>query len=93
MTRRFILMGLITVILNSFSCSEKVKKDDGRLSKEIEEQIDISVKAFKSRPIHKELTEQIIDTTSDDNLLQVIFDNLSEKQSVDYEKEYETVMG
>ncbi len=40
----------------------------------------------------KGLTEQIIDTTSDENLLQVIFDNLSEKLPTDFEKEYETVM-
>ena len=92
MTRRFILMGLLTAILNLFSCSEQAKNDDDRLSKEMEKQIDSSVKAFKGRPIYKELTEQIIDTTSDNNLLQVIFDNLSERQSADYEKEFETVM-
>ena len=56
------------------------------------EQLANSVEAFKNRPIHKELTEQIIDTTADENLLQVVFDNLSEKQTTDYEKEYETVM-
>lgn len=85
-------MGLLTAILNLFSCSKQAKKDDDRLSKEMEKQIDSSVKAFKNRPIYKELTEQIIDTTSDNNLLQVIFDNLSERQSADYEKEFETVM-
>lgn len=85
-------MGLITTILNLFGCSGHTKKDDGKLSKEMEEQIANSVEVFKNRPIHKELTEQIIDTTSDDNLLQVVFDNLSEKQPADYEKEYETVM-
>jgi Domain of unknown function (DUF4375) len=37
------------------------------------------------------LTEQIIDTTSYKNLLQVVFDNLSERQPTDNEKEYETV--
>ncbi len=58
----------------------------------MEEILASSVEAFKNRPIYKELTEQIIDSTSDENLLQVIFDNLSEKQPTDYEKEYETVM-
>ncbi|WP_245752183.1 DMP19 family protein [Algoriella xinjiangensis] len=38
------------------------------------------------------MTEQIIDITSDENLLQVVFDNLSEKQPTNYENEYETVM-
>lgn len=85
-------MGLISTILNFFDCSGQQKKDEGKLSKEMEEQLANSVEAFKNRPIYKELTEQIIDTTSDENLLQVVFDNLSEKQPADYEKEYETVM-
>ncbi|NNV54108.1 DUF4375 domain-containing protein [Panacibacter sp. KCS-6] len=85
-------MGLIATILNLFGCSGQTKKNDIGLSKEMEEQLAQSVEAFKNRPIHKELTEQIIDTTPDDNLLQVVFDNLSEKQPTNYEKEYETVM-
>lgn len=85
-------MGLITTILNLFGCSGQTKKDDGNLSKEMKEQIAQSVDAFKNRSIHKQLTEQIIDTTSDENLLQVVFDNLSEKQPADYQKEYETVI-
>ncbi len=85
-------MGIITTILNLFGCSGQTKKDDGKLSKEMNKQLVNSVEAFKNRPICKELTEQIIETTSDENLLQVVFDNLSEKQTTDYEKEYETVM-
>ena len=85
-------MGLIATILNFFGCTGQTKKNDSGLSKEMEEQLAQSVEAFKKRPIHKELTEQIIDTTLDDNLLQVVFDNLSEKQPTNYEKEYETVM-
>lgn len=79
-------------ILSLFGCSGQTKNDDGKLSKETEEQLANSVEVFENRPIYKELTEQIIDTTSDNNLLQVVFDNLSEKQPADYEKEYETVM-
>ncbi|MCS3556938.1 MULTISPECIES: DUF4375 domain-containing protein [unclassified Sphingobacterium] len=86
-------MGLITVILNLFGCTGQTNKNVSGLTKEIEEQLTQSVEAFKNRPIHKELTEQIIDTTSDENLLQVVFDNLSEKIPTDYEKEYETIMG
>lgn len=92
MTRTLIIMGIITTILNLFGCSGQTKKNDSGLSKEMEEQLANSVEAFKNRPIYKELTEQIIDTTSDENLLQVVFDNLSEKHPSDYEKEYETVM-
>ncbi len=85
-------MGIISTILNFFGCSGQTKNDDGKLSKEMEEQIEQSVEAFNNRPIYKELTEQNIDTTSDDNLLQVVFDNLSEKLPTDYENEYQTVM-
>ena len=85
-------MGLITTISNLFGCSGQTKKDDGKLSKLEEDQLAKSVDAFKNRPIYKELTEQVIETTSDDNLLQVVFDNLSEKQPDNYEKEFEIVM-
>ncbi|GGZ32436.1 hypothetical protein GCM10007049_27400 [Echinicola pacifica] len=85
-------MGIISTILNFFGSSGKSKNDHGKLTPEMEEILASSVEAFKNRPIYKELTEQIIDSTSDENLLQVIFDNLSEKQPTDYEKEYETVM-
>lgn len=92
MWRKIIFMGLISTIINLLGCSGQTKKNDSGLTKETEEQLSNSVKAFKNRPIFKELTEQIIDTTSDENLLQVVFDNLSEKQPADYEKEYETLM-
>lgn len=75
-----------------FGCSGQTNKDEGKLSKETEEQLTKSLETFKNRPIYKELTEEIIDSTSDDNLLQVIFDNLSEQHTTDFEKEYETVM-
>lgn len=45
-----------------------------------------------NKSIYASLTEQIIDTTSDDLLLQIIFANLSDKlQSGAYNKQYETV--
>ncbi len=75
-----------------FGCSGQEKKDDGKLSKEIQDQLANSIETFKNRPIHKKLTSQIIDNTPDQELLQVVFDNLSEKQPTDYKKEYETVM-
>lgn len=92
MTRRIIIMGLIATILNLLGCSGRTKENNSGLSNEMEEQLAQTIEAFNNRPIHKELTEQIIDTTSDENLLQMIFDNLSEKQPADYEKEFESVM-
>ena len=92
MNRLVVIMGIISTILTLFGCSRRTNKDDGKLSKEMKEQISQSVEAFKNRPIYKELTEQNIDTTSNDNLLQVVFDNLSKKLPTNYDKEYETVM-
>lgn len=81
-------MGLITKILNLFGFSGQSKKDDSKFSKEIAS----SMKAFKNRPIHKKLTSQIIDTTSDEDLLYLVFENLAEKRPTNYKKEYKTVM-
>lgn len=85
-------MGLLSSILNLFGCSGQTKNKGDKQSNEMDEQIAQSIEAFKNRTIYRELTSQIIDTTSDDDLMQVVFDNLSEKLPADYEKEYETVM-
>ena len=85
-------MGILTGILSFFGCSGQTKKADGGLSDVTKEQLAKSIEAFKNRPIHNEFTEQIIDTTTDDNILQVVFDNLSAKLPPDYKKEYESVM-
>jgi hypothetical protein len=90
--RLLIFTGFIAIIFNFFGCLSQTNKENEKLSKEIKEQVGNPVEDFNNRPIHRKLTEQIIDKTIDDNLLQVIFDNLSEKQPKDYEKEYETVM-
>ncbi len=92
MTRSLITLGLINIIFYIVSCSVQTSKDKVKISSENEDQISKSIEEFKNRPIHKKLTCQIIDTTSDDNLLQVVFDNLSEKILPDNEKEYKTVL-
>jgi len=92
MIRTLIIIGIISTILSFIGCSGQSNKNDGELSKELQDQIAQSVEAFRNRPIYKELTEQNIDSSSDDKLLQVVFDNLSEKLPANYEKEYETVM-
>ncbi|MGE8291542.1 MAG: DMP19 family protein, partial [Sphingobacterium sp.] len=42
--------------------------------------------------VQNPLTEQIIDTTSDDLLLDVVYDNLYRKLSATHDKEYEIVL-
>jgi Domain of unknown function (DUF4375) len=92
MKRTIIFMGLIFTLLNFFGCSGQTSGKNEKLPKETQDQILKSIEDFKNRQINKELTAQIIDTTSDENLLQVVFDNLSERQPTDYKKEYQTVM-
>ena len=66
------------------------KKNDSGLSKKWK-QLANSVEAFKTDQNIKELTEQIIDTTADENLLQVVLTTFL-KNTTDFEKEYEIVM-
>jgi hypothetical protein len=93
MKQIFVFMGVISTLLSFIGCSgQSNKKNDGELSKELQEQIAKSVESYNNRPIYKELKVENINTISDKNLLQAVFDNLSEKLPQDYEKEYETVM-
>jgi hypothetical protein len=80
-------------LLKLFGCSGQSSKDETTSKTEtFNEQILRSIEDFKNRPIHKVLTTEIIDTTSDDELLQVVIDNLSEKFPEDYAKHYQTVL-
>ena len=66
----------------------------GQKNKKYKESVDEilkSVDTFKNRTIYSVLTEDIIDQTPDDKLLQVVFDNLWTKIP-DYTKDYETVI-
>ena len=79
-------------LLKLFGCSGQsnkgvtTSKDDS-----LDVQISKSIEDFKNRPVHGVLTSEIIDTTSDENLLQTVFDNLSEKLPKDYKKEFQAV--
>jgi hypothetical protein len=84
---------MFATILKLFGCSgQGTDESKNRLKDTLEEQISKSINELKDRPIHKRLTKAIIDSTSDENLLQVVFDNLSANQPTNYEKEYETLM-
>jgi hypothetical protein len=84
---------MFATILKLFGCSgQGTGESKNRPNDTLEEQISKSMDELKNRPIHKRLTKAIIDSTSDENLLQVVFDNLSAKQPTNYEKEYETLL-
>ncbi|AUC17099.1 hypothetical protein BTO06_12455 [Tenacibaculum sp. SZ-18] len=85
-------MGMFASILSFFGCKEK-QSEKSKSDSEFDAQISESIEAFKNRPIHENLTQEIIDSTKDEDLVQVIFDNLISKLPEDYTKEYETVNG
>jgi len=93
-TPKFISLIIFVSILKLFGCAEQTSKN-GTITKTdtLNQQINESIETFKNRPIHKVLTTKTIDTTSDDDLLQVVFDNIVEKFPSDYKKEYQAVLG
>ncbi len=77
-----------------FGCSGQTgSKEHSSESDTLNETIKSTIHDFANRPIHKNLTGQIIDTTSDAKLLQIVVDNLTEKLPEDYTNEYQTVLG
>ncbi|GAO45359.1 DMP19 family protein [Flavihumibacter petaseus] len=85
---------MITLLLNLLGCSGKTKQREKSAETDtLNNHIIQSVEAFENRPIHRVLTVQIIDSTSDDELLQTVIDNLTEKLPIDYSKEYQVVSG
>jgi hypothetical protein len=81
---------MFAALFKLFGCSEPSKKSG--LSKKEKNQMDKNIDSFMNRTKYKILTNQIIDTTSDDDLIQTVFDNLSDNVPKDYTKEYETVI-
>lgn len=91
---RFLIIPiLLNTLLKLFGCSGQPNKQNENVKKDtLTEQINRSIDAFMNRQIHKVLTVQIIDTTSDEELVLKVLDNLSEKLPTDYTKEYQTVL-
>ncbi len=87
---KLMIIATIALILNLSGCLMRTNqgKEIEKLSKPFYE----SMEAFDNRPIFKKLTELVIDSASDENLLQIVFDNLMEKLPSDYNKWYKKVM-
>jgi hypothetical protein len=79
-------MTMFESIFKLFGLSKKAKAD-----RALDEQIEKSIEDFMTQPVYKKLTIQIIDSTSDESLLQTVFDNLSQKFSAGKD-EYKTVL-
>jgi hypothetical protein len=93
MRTTFIIILVISLLSNFSSCSGQTRKEDKGISGDAQRELNNLLADLKvSRPFYLELTEQIIDTISDENLVLVVFDHLSQKQSGDQTSEYQTVM-
>jgi hypothetical protein len=79
-------MTMFESVLKLFGLSKKAKGD-----RALNRQIEKSMDDFITQPVYKKLTIQIIDSTSDESLLQTVFDSLSQKFSVGKD-EYKTVL-
>ena len=91
-TPKVITVIMFASLLKLFGCSGQSSQDETRSQgNSLDAQISKSTEDFKNRPIHRKLTSEIIDTTSDVNLLQTVFDNLTEKYARDDQKEFQTV--
>lgn len=80
---------MLSRILNFFSFKPKTENQNQLVT---DKQIDESIQAFINRPIHKELTKEIIENTSDDELEQVIFDNITIRMEGDKRAEFDIVV-
>ena len=75
-----------------FKLLELSGKESENGKNKLDAQISKSIEDFKNRPVFKSLNAKIIDTTSDHTLLQMVFDNLINKFTKDYSKDYQTVL-
>jgi len=84
---------ILTSILNLFGCKEKNESESKKDTefKQFLEQSKNSIDKFNNRKIHKELTTEILDSISDDELEQAIFDNIYEVIGDDFENELKNV--
>ena len=85
-TTKPILFIILASNLILFGCSDQVTNTPSQSDNQE------STDDFKNRPFHNDITSEIIDSTNDDELLQLVFDNLYENIPEDFSKEYETVI-
>jgi len=78
-------------ISSFWGCFNKQQKEKV-FSDKMLKNINQAFEDFDNRPIFKVLTEQIIDSVSDENLLWLVMDNLQQKQPKDFKSLYQTVM-
>lgn len=82
---------MLSWLLNLFGC--KGQSTENKDCTPTDEEIKQSVQSFLNRPIYKKLTKELIDTLTDHELNQTIFDNISVNIEDDKRKESEIIKG
>jgi Domain of unknown function (DUF4375) len=91
--RKIIILTMFASLFKLFGYSGQDNNDNSKIPNDtLGQQISKSIKDFKNRPIYKKLTTDIIDMTPDDQLVQTVYDYLSQKTPNDRNKEYQTVL-
>jgi hypothetical protein len=80
MKKILIIILMFSAFFNFFGCKGQSTKTNITTTNIDHKQLDNSIEAFKNRPIFTELTQQMLDSVSDDNLEQTIIDNIFSKQ-------------
>jgi len=83
-------MGFISAILNLFGHSGQAKNNNYKMSGEQKKEPEQPNNISNNEPVYITLTEEIIDATSDDDLLFLVFDSLSQKLTAEAEDDPET---
>lgn len=76
---------MLSFIFSLFGCKPKNEKSG------LDKQIAKSVAAFENRMIYEKLTKEIIDSASDDDLLQIVYDNICSRFNSGYSDDFEIV--
>ncbi len=83
---------LVSLCLSSCSNDTEVEtKNEEPMENSNDFDFEAMMEKFNNRPIYSELKIEHIDSTSDDELIQLVFDNLTTKLEDNYEREFEII--
>ncbi len=91
--RLLTILTMLATLHQISSCARQApEENNNQPQKPEEEELDKSLDEYFNRHIYDVLTNEIIDSVPDDQLLQTVYDNVVTKLPNDYRQEYETVL-
>lgn len=90
---RILLIRILSLMFIFSSCFNKTEEQNNSVSTDsLVDKKDKSIQKPNYTSRTSVLTVQVIDTASDENIVQLVYDNLSKKLSKDYSQEYAKVL-